>query len=342
LFLTVRQDPADPGSLFVATLQKGQGLAVDGGRTYAEHTVEWVSWYTGWVALAAAWVVLAVLVGAAVRWWCAPGDLAPHVVATGAQGRPTARSTPPWIVPVLVGLGSTALVLYRPGITPDHPWADRRLVPVVLPVVVLAATAAAAWLTRRARRRAPAWLLVLTVVGSVAALVVPPVLATAPMATQRTEVGEPGAVDAVCANLAPTDVVATVDATASGIGQRSANEWVQVVRGVCDRPSAALLTPSAQLPEAVRRLAGLVRAAGGRLVLLTAQEDDDAALRVLTTALGRPADEVAAAATGANPVGARRAVQLVTTEDRKLLTRRPAGAARLVVDVWTVAVPEPG
>ncbi len=38
-WLVVRQSPNDPGSRVVAGLQRLQGLPVDGGRTYAEHTV---------------------------------------------------------------------------------------------------------------------------------------------------------------------------------------------------------------------------------------------------------------------------------------------------------------
>src|SRR5262249_59997675 len=112
---------------------------VGGGRTYAEPAMQWVSWYTGPVTLAAAWVVLAVLAARAVRWWT--GDVAIPV--------------PNWLGPAAVGLASTVLTLYRPGITPDHPWADRRLVPVVLPTMVLAATAGVVALTREAARRRP-------------------------------------------------------------------------------------------------------------------------------------------------------------------------------------------
>jgi hypothetical protein len=47
------------------------------------------------------------------------------------------QQLPRWLAPAAVGVAATALILYRPAITPDHPWADRRLVPVVLPTVVL-------------------------------------------------------------------------------------------------------------------------------------------------------------------------------------------------------------
>jgi hypothetical protein len=224
------------------------------------------------------------------------------------------------------------LVLYRPGITPDHPWADRRLVTTVLPTLVIAATAAVAFVVRWARRRAPAWALVAITVAAIASMLVPPAVSVAPLAAAHTETGEPAAVAAVCARLGPGDAVVTVDATADGTGQRSANEWVQVIRGVCDRPAAALLTPIVRLPDAVDRLATLVAARGGRLVLLTAQENDADARRVLTQAAG--------ASTRFGPP--QRLVAVTTTEDQKLLTRRPVGVASLVIDVWTRTVTPAG
>ena len=34
-----------------------------------------------------------------------------------------------WVPALVVAAGSTLLPLLRPGITPDHPWADRRRLP---------------------------------------------------------------------------------------------------------------------------------------------------------------------------------------------------------------------
>ncbi|MGL5860449.1 MAG: hypothetical protein ACRCY9_04235, partial [Phycicoccus sp.] len=125
LWQVVRQDPNDPGARYVAGMQARQGLPVDGGRTYAEHTVTWLSWYVGPVALGTALMVLAALV------WRLTGSL--------RSGR-----LEPWAPALLVASGSSVLTLLRPGITPDHPWADRRLL-VALPLVVVLVVTAAAW-----------------------------------------------------------------------------------------------------------------------------------------------------------------------------------------------------
>ncbi len=309
LWLTVRQDPADPGARFVALLQRSQQLPIDGGRTYAEHSVDWVAWYLGWPAVVGAWVVLAVLAGRAVFWW-----------------RSGTAQPPPWLLPAVVGFCSTVLVVVRPGITPDHPWAARRLVPVLLPLIVFAAVAGIAWASAHLPGRRT-WLTQRRVAVVAPALLLVPVLwASAPIALRRTEAGEVDAVHQVCATLQPGDVVATVDAHPDGIAERSGNEWVQVVRGICGRPASALLTHPDELPQAAAELADLVADAGGRLVLLTAQEDGEQAMEVLGAA--------GADGTSGRFVAPQRAVRMETREDRKWLARRPTGVARLVIDVW--------
>ena len=310
LWTTAHQAADDPGNALVASLQRQQHLPVDGARTYAERSVEWVAWYCGVPAMLAALGVLAVAAALAVRWWL-----------TGAR-RDAPVAPPGWLVPAAVGLGSTVLTLYRPGITPDHPWADRRLVPVVLPVVMIGAVTAAAGIVRWARRRAGAAaavgvpVAVATGVVAVAgaAVLVPPYLGTRALATVRTEVGEPRAVQAVCDRLHPGDVVVGVTDAQGGV--RAQNEWVQVVRGVCGHPSAALRGPDAG--TSLRRLGALVAGAGGRLVLLSAGEDDGSARQAL-------------AGFGLAP---ERAVLQHTTQDQHLLARRPFARDGLVVDVW--------
>lgn len=288
LWLVVRQSPTDPGARVVAGLQLAQGLAVDGGRTYDEASIGWVAW---WVGVPALLLALGAAVGLAVRLGVVLRD---------------GLSLPPWLAPAVVGVASTALTLYRPGITPDHPWADRRLVPVVLPVVLLLATAALASLgatlspVRRHR--------VTPVVGLGALLlVVPAGLATWPVAGQRTERGEVAAVARACAAFGPRDTAVLVDS-------RAANEWPQVLRGVCGVPSVVVRARSGS-PDvgAVRAVVAAVGATGRQAVLVAAQGP-------------QPLREL-----GASP---RQVVRLSTVEDQRLLTRRPAGDAALAIDLW--------
>jgi hypothetical protein len=311
LWMTVRQDPSDSAVPLIASLQRQQGLPVDGARTYAEQSVQWLLWYTGPAVAVLALVVAATAGGRAVAW-----------LLDRRRGRPPAA-----LVPLVVGLGSVVLTLYRPGITPDHPWADRRLVPVVLPFTVVAATAGAAWALRELRRRRPVAPWAVGAFGIVAAvvLILPAVAATRPLAVQRTEVGQPAAAAAVCAALRPRDAVVAVSDSGGGI--RAQNEWVQVVRGVCGRPSAALVASSpAERAASLTRLSSLVSGAGGRLVLLSAAEDDGTAPRALLE-LG---------------LAPSRAVRLRTTEDQHLLTQRPYALDSVMIDVWLAIWREPG
>ncbi|HKG50490.1 MAG TPA: hypothetical protein VKB14_08625 [Actinomycetales bacterium] len=294
LWQVVRQDPNDPGSRVVAALQLRQGLTVDGGRTYAEHSVAWLAWWLGVLALVLALAAAAWLAARAASTW--RDDAAP----------------PGWLGPLVVALGSAALTLYRPGITPDHPWADRRLVPVVLPATVLLACAAVAGLTRAVRARRGGLAARVVAGCGAAVLLVPPALATLPVATERTERGEVAAVHQACAALGPAD-------TAVLVGSRAANEWPQVLRGVCGVPTV-VLRPARSRPvprEALRRVVAAVQAAGRTPVLMTADGE-----QVLVDA-------------GVSP---RQVVGLSTTEDARLLTRRPAAGVPLTVDLWLARV----
>lgn len=360
LWLTVRQDPNDSGSRVVAALQLVQGLKVDGGRTYAEHSLNWISWYLGPVMLVGAWLVFTALAAATARWWLDPVPAATAQAAgtpvggsadqqidqqadrstdgAGEKPAPTAMAqestqestqesaqesaqepagralggVPSWLGPAVVAFGSTVLTLYRPGITPDHPWADRRMVTVVIPALVIAGTAAAAWLTRRAMRRWPATALVAVVAGVVAVMLVPPLMATLPVAVQHTEQGEVAAAEQVCAALGTDDVVIALD-------NRAANEWPQVIRGVCDRPSSSLdvadITDTEAVAAQVGPIAARISAAGNTPVLLAATVEGESVIE----ALGLEADRV---------------VDLNTTEDQRYLTQVPDGEAELDVDVW--------
>ena len=305
LWLVVRQDASDPGARYVAGMQARLGLPIDGGRTYAEQSVAWLSWYLGPVALAVALVVLAVLVRRAV--------------SSVALGRIEA-----WVPALVVAAGSTLLTLARPGITPDHPWADRRLL-IALPLVVVLVVVAGQWLVERtAVAGAPAgrvWagrlgaaVLGLLVVG-------PALVATWPHRAGGVERGSLSAVERVCDSLAPGDVVMAVDS-------RAANEWPQVVRGMCEVPTLSTTSFLRRDPLALRAVVDQVSAAvgerGGRLVLLGADSPDAGAGGAaqepeVFSAVGLPAELVA---------------DVPVREDEHVLVTRPTGTDPLPVRVW--------
>jgi hypothetical protein len=216
---------------------------------------------------------------------------------TDLVGGPAAR----WVLGAGLPFVSALSVLWSPAITPDHPWADRRLVPTVLPVVTLLAVWSVAAATRRWGPRALAVGLVL--------VLVPPVLASRQLAFSRTEVGEPAAVDTACAAFAPGEVALLVDA-------RSRQEWTAVLREACDVPAFGVpgtgnddIATRAQVIDVAAR----VRAAGGTPVLV-AQSGEP--LPGLTS---RPQRQI---------------VDLHTQEQQRLLSKVPTGLTPLSVQLW--------
>ena len=275
------QDPASPGGRTVRSLQSVEHLVMDGTRTYAEQAPRWVSWWMGLPAL-----LLAVAGLAWLAW------------RSFSVRRPLPGAAPV----VLVLFGSAVLVLLRPGITPDHPWADRRLVPVVLPVVALGAAAAVDALVTLVRRRGVAPLLAAVLAAGV---LVPGALATKPLLGARTEHGELAAVQTVCTQVRPGDVAFLLDL-------RARREWTQPLRGMCGVPAVGVLDRT-QLP----RLMARARAAGSTPVLVAVSYPER-----ITEA-------------GAKPV---RTVGFATKEDSRLLSTRPDEVVRLPISLWIARV----
>jgi hypothetical protein len=138
---------------------------------------------------------------------------------------------------------------------------------------------------------------------------------TIPVAGLRTERGEVQAAERVCASLRPGDVVLALD-------QRARAEWPQLLRDVCDVPTAVVRL---DLPEVtavdppravVDRVAQRAAASGHRPVLMTATSD------AVLTGLG---------------FSARLVTSVRTKEDQHLLVRRPDSSDPLDVQVWLAA-----
>lgn len=297
LWLVVRQSPADPGSRVVAGLQQRQGLVVDGGRTYAEQTVTWLTWWVGPYAAAIALLALTWLVLRMARAWTHSEQL------------------PAWSGPLVIAAGSSVLTLIRPGITPDHPWADRRLlIALALVAVLVVAAAARVALVAAEHRGLLVGGLAAVTVGAVCAI--PTLAATLPHVGERVEAGEWTAVRAGCEGFTDGDVALMVDS-------RAANEWPQVLRGVCGVPAlsttSALRQDPAALRAAVDRIATAVAADGRRLVLVAADSTE------------------ALVSLGATDV--RKVVDVVVHEDARLLERRPDALVPLPVELWTAPAP---
>lgn len=308
LWLVDRREPYIPGQDdFVAALQSQQGLPLDGLRTYAEHSVTWLVWWLGPVT-----VVLALL-GAA------------GLARAGTRAVLSHEPLPGWVVPAAIGLAVTVVSLYRPAITPDHPWADRRYVTVAYPFVVLAATLVLVRLARL-RGHASAPFTGFVVVGLAVSMLVPTAAATLPMATTRTELGQVEAAEAVCDAIAaagPRPALLTV-------GFRARVEWAPVVRARCGVPLVGIEPPTATptdgtepetLGTVLARAAEAARANGYTPVVMVGD----------ATSAQLVADQTL--------VTLPQVVDLATSEPERLLEERPLGDRPLPVAAWVAELP---
>ena len=283
---------------------------------YDQNSLYWVIWYIGLPAVLLGAFGLAVLASRGLK-----------SLLTWTDPRATART---WALPLLIALWVIVTVLWRPAISPEQPWASRRLVPFVLPGLILGAIWASAWLCdlagqrgwgevagQRGRARAtsgvvasccaaslliPATLTNLDLGSSPDASGTGPHLTANGLAFRRVGPGELAAVDGLCAAIGPDASVVILDSL-------TADRFAQVVRGQCATPTAILDHPTAKTVGAV--LSGIERA--GRRPVLMAQHQS-----LLAPYGGGP----------------RQVVNLLTTQDADDLTTPATRTSPIQYTVW--------
>jgi hypothetical protein len=236
-----------------------------------QNSLYWVIWYIGLPAVLLGAFGLAVLASRGLK-----------SLLNWTDARAEART---WALPLIIALWVIVTVLWRPAISPEQPWASRRLVPFVLPGLILGAIWASAWLrdlaSQRGRARATSG-----VVASccAASLLIPATLTnldlgSSPnasgsgrhltangMAFHRIGPGQLAAVDGLCQAIGPDASVVILDSL-------TADRFAQVARGLCDTPTAIMDHPTRATVGAV--LAGIERA--GRRPVLIAQDGSELA-----------------------------------------------------------------
>jgi hypothetical protein len=283
----------------IASDQRADHLPIAPDRLYYELSLHWVFWYIGVPA-----VVLGTLGAALLSRRC-------------VQGR-----APAWTLPLMIFAWAIVITLYDPAITPDQPWASRRLVPTVLPGFILLAVWASGWLSGWLRRAGTARVVHAGLMLCVAAALVLPAAVTTfglkvasggPVgirltaqdpASQRTYEGEIPAVNGMCAAIPRDASVVFVGNGEGGI----ADQLAEVVRGMCGVPTASM---SSRSPQAVEQVVRGIEQAGRRPVLLAAAQSP-------LTRYGQ----------------ARLIMNLRTTEDEAALTAAPRGTRPLTFTVW--------
>ena len=233
---------------YIGAMQAAEGQVVDPYRRYDEESVTWLAWYLGAPAVVLAIAGSGLLVARSLRRGPSVEGLAWAALA-----------------------GGTALCLWRPGITPDHLWASRRLVPAALPLIaMLAALFIAATVEavhRRARGRPGAGVAVAAALALL--LVVPGAARTLPIARFSDQHGYLALVDELCS---------TVDggAVLTIVGEPAGITLPQTMRSFCGVPAGVMAAGIA--PSRVTELAGQWRTRNRALFVIAATPEAVATL----------------------------------------------------------------
>ncbi|GAA3238897.1 hypothetical protein GCM10010468_74730 [Actinocorallia longicatena] len=280
---TVRRIPVSAEDRFnagyIEYLQGILHLPIDGSRQYTELSLYWVVWYLGIPALLLATFGAALLLRRLLR-----------------------RGSPEWLLPFAVITLTTVATLVRPGITPDHPWASRRLVSIVIPGVLLFAVWTVAWATRRIRRLGYGRT-VTAVFGFAGAFVLaaPIAYGSGGLMFKAVDQGEASAVRELCRSLGQGASVLIVERV-------TADRFSPVVRNSCGLPTARVDGSST---EDVRRISDRITKLGRRPVVLGASSAD-------VVPFGTPSQ----------------VVDLHSRQDGHALDSRPKSTWSLTMTVW--------
>ncbi|GHC76142.1 hypothetical protein GCM10007079_12190 [Nocardiopsis terrae] len=283
---------------WVAYVQGVEGLPIEGSRTYYDMSLYWVGWYVG------LGTVLFASLGVAL-----------------VLRRLTLRRDPYWLLPAMLLVWTVGTTLLRPAITPDHPWASRRLIVLVIPAFILFAVWFLAWLTRYCERAVDAArggplarsLPAVLAAGAAVSLLVPAAVTSAwGIMGYRQDVGTVAQTERLCESLPARASVIVVDSGMAG-------GYMPLLRNVCGVPTAALDDPT---PESVERVVSAVHERGRDAVLAAPEWD-------LLAELTGP------------PVEPERHFHVVAEMDPSTLMEPPTGHWTFNGSVWTAVLPAP-
>lgn len=192
----------------VEQIQASEGSALDGYRTYAEATVNWIAWYIGPVltVLAVMGLIIAVM----------------RLLSTRDMK---------WLIAVAMIGGTSLIYLAKPSITPDQIWASRRLLPVILPGVALFGAVGFFWLEQR--KKLPLNMNSKVLAGVLATLaVIGPLIISSPFLLKREYDSQLAQVKQLCASLPDKAALLWVAG-----GKDTA---VQTSRSICQVPAVGV------------------------------------------------------------------------------------------------------
>ena len=227
-----------PPSLFIKELQAAENVPLQPGRTYAEQTMRWISWYVGPIGLALAIAGVSLLTARVIM-----------------------RGLARWVVVLAMTGPVTALYLWRPSVNPYQIWAMRRFVPAALPFLLLAAgmildSAASLCVSRLSH---PAWGRRVLTAGA-AGLIAFPLAASLPLRSFQPQADSLTMIDTVCQTIGPDAAVLFPAHDFEGV------TLTQDIRSWCNDPAALLTT--AITPSQLRATNAALRSQGRTLWVL--------------------------------------------------------------------------
>lgn len=180
------------------------GLVTNGVPTYAQLTTQWVSWYIGGVLAALGVIGILLAIASAVK------ERSLMLIAS-----------------LIVIIGTSMLYLVKPNIYPDHIWASRRLLPVILPGVAVFGALTLDWLSDQFLHKIK-WKYAVAGLASVA-IVLTPLVTSKPQLLLRS-FEELGAVKSLCSSIPKNAAILWVE-------NQESQEIVMPTRSVCGVPS---------------------------------------------------------------------------------------------------------
>jgi hypothetical protein len=211
----------------VAAFQQSEGYAIEPTRTYAEHTLTWLSYYLTWPVLALATVGLA-----AIAYRAVTADRGAFIFLAAVAA-------------------PSSVYLAKPEIVPDQLWAIRRFEPITVPGLAIAAGLGAWWLAHRYLVDRLDWSRENAATLAAAALILP-LLST--YISVRPGDDEPVTISVYAVNREQAGAVEQVDALCGVIDSRpvvlvGSAQYFGTIRVMCDVPVVlALVDPE---PEAL-------------------------------------------------------------------------------------------
>jgi hypothetical protein len=198
----------------IGQLQKAENVPVR-PETYAEQTMQWISWYVGPIALILAIGGLCLLTVLAIR-----------------------RGTPAVVTVLAMAAPLTIIYLWNPNITPEQVWAMRRYVPASLPLLVLAAAAMLDGLASVTARLPGGrnWPRLVVAAGAVG-LIAFPLGTSLPVGKFQTQANYLPTVDRTCAVIGPTAAVIF------SAQDYDAPTLMQTLRSWCNVPVTSVVKP---------------------------------------------------------------------------------------------------